>query len=77
MDDILRTCGNCMHFFPLLIVYDDKFRRYLCMATREITRDDVTNLHFLLMKQCSEVWSENDSMCPFFKQGDYKPYLYK
>ena len=77
MVDQLRTCGNCAFFLPIMVTYDTSFRRYFCMATREILRDDVTNIHFLIMKQCSEVWHENEDMCPFFTEGDYKDFLYK
>jgi hypothetical protein len=77
MKDILRTCSNCVHFLPIMVTYDTGFRRYFCTATREILRDDVTNIHFLVMKQCSEVWAENGNMCPFFEEGDYKEILYK
>ena len=65
-----RTCHNCKFFLPIMVTYDAAFRRYFCIANRDVIFDNVTNTPFLRMKQCSEVWFENEE-CPHYESGEY------
>jgi hypothetical protein len=62
------NCRECRWFLPIMVTYDPLYRRYYCMLTRTKVVDLVTDIQFIQLSQCSEVWGKG--LCLNFEKGE-------
>jgi hypothetical protein len=62
------NCRECKWFLPVMVAYDPLFRRFFCTLTRRKVADLVTDIVFIELGQCSEVWSRG--LCINFEKGE-------
>jgi hypothetical protein len=63
----LVFCRGCKYLGPVMIPWDQQYRRYFCMLMEQHVTDFVTGEDFKSLVLCSSI--NTDGKCPHFKAG--------